>query len=601
MPTIAKAYTNLLSAIEFKEAAQHGMDSNSLKAKEFRERSSYIPSDAYYFPLDADARGCAPGSLLKTINPIHASNLAFDEESCWVGTACTNLWPIKCGRGVEELPSNLAGTLDASDSEWTGWTHLSDGGAVVTLTNLNGIMRTTLTTVGTATYYRFTKTFTAISPAVVAIRARASKNLAAGQLSIRAVVGGSGVAIFQFPAMEAGEWYTGIASNPGSMTSYRLTRTGSFTAGEYIEASYAYAGDGSYVDGSNILNANKGWQANTTTGHVESTRIAIQSASKHILRNAGGDTVLHSSSATGNSLAITSGTAYTVSCYYRLVKGNITGPAQFTLVKSTGGADITKSDTTTHVPVIKEIWRRGCGSSTFSESVTAWPYITISSSANMEARVCAGMIQTGPFMSAYCENSRAAGMLTFNLHASCGLNWNQDFTIIYWKRAHGTANNTLGGYSTDSIGRNGNTIGGGYRFWGKDTGVDSLRLSGSVESAVPFSFSNFQYKWHMVVLRKTGVTLQASFYGIDNPNGSMAEFSLDDSTASTANRYVTQDGRDLQLGGWDQTNACNAYYRDLVVIPGRYVSNDELQKMWNTKFRSFANTVDAANFIETLI
>jgi len=436
MPTIAKAYDNILSAIELEEDTVNGVSSTSFKSIEFIEQSPR-PADAYYFPLDVDARGYAPGNYdTKTINPVQAANLAFDGDGCWVGSAVTNLWPIK---------TDLQG--------WTG------GGTIV------------------------------------------------------------------------------------------------------------------------------------------SSRVSPMGDLKQELTKPGGSTLLQSTTDAANSLVLTSGTNYTLSSYYRHVSGTSYSPTEFKLAKSVGGTPITKTSEAYKIPTIKSQWQRGWGTATYNEATTAWPYLVWTGLDVATARFAGMMIEAKPFVSAWCLNTRGAGLLTWNLYASCGLNWNADYTIVYWKKAHGTdANGTAVGYSIDSIGRNSNTIGGGYRWWGKTAASLTYGISGT---GATLTYSNYQYTWNMHVIKRTGTSLSLRVYGMGT-NGLFLAQSVDDSEA-TANRYVTQDGRDLQLGGWDNSNPTNTYYRDLLVIPGRAMSDAELDKMYNSKLRVFTNYVAAGQMIEGII
>jgi len=284
------------------------------------------------------------------------------------------------------------------------------------------------------------------------------------------------------------------------------------------------------------------------------------------------------SASASNAFSITSGTAYTVSAYFRsTVENTYLTPDGFKLVQSVGGSEIARSEETVTIPAgLWQRWQRGFGTATYLASITAYPWIT----APAGIRICAPMIEARPFVSAYTASSNTAGLLRFNLYNQTGLRWNQDYTIMYWKRMHGTHTNNLSGYNIDSIGRNSNTVGGGCRWWGKDANVDKWRAHWDT-TGVSFTFASYQYKWLFVVLRRLSGILTLQVFSPENRNNPIYASSIDDS-AATDNRYVTQNGYDLQLGGWDNQNPCNSYYRDLVVMPSAGLSDADILLHWNT-------------------
>lgn len=427
MAVIAKANTHTLKALNLEEATAHGLKTSlgeGFRAVEFVEEAPR-PVDAFYFPLDTDARGYAPGDSYPSINPTIASNLAFDEDGVWVGTSAINLWPLKTGN--------------------QGWI----GNAV--------------------------------------------------EFSLRSFVGDL----------------------------------------------------------------------------------------KQTLTKAGGATIAHSSLQLENSFTPLQNTWYTVSAYYRQLSGVLTNLSNFSLSKTNGGSSILRSGEAKVLPSIKEQWQRGWGSAYYTEVVLkAWPWITWTAPTAMQARVCGGMVEAKPFVSAYCLDTRPAGALAFNLHTSIGLNWDEDYTICYWKKMHGTSSNGVDqGYCSDSLGRNSNTVGGGYRWWGKSPGGFDFGFSGS---GVSPTREDMQYRWVLVVLRRYNGTLTLRTYGMGTKGLSSSQ-DVDDSFAGP-DRYVTQNNYDLQLGGWDTANPCNAYYKDLIVLK-RALTNEELDYMYATKLKIYADTI----------
>ncbi len=346
-----------------------------------------------------------------------------------------------------------------------------------------------------------------------------------------------------------------------------------------------------------LKTGNCGWTGTT----VSNSKISIVGDLRQELYKDGTVTRVHSTLGASNSLSIVSGANYTISAYYRDVDGNSISPSQFKLVKSTGGTAIAMTDIRSVIPAIKEQWQRGIRSATYSEAVTAWPYIDWSALPSMTSRFCGMMLEAKPFASAWCYDTRGAGVLAFNLHESCGLNWNEDYTIMYWKRPHGTHDGTAStGHSIDSIGRNSNTVGGGYRYWGKLSGDTLYGFPGTMKTID--DYTKYQYGWHLHVLRRSGTTLTLRVYGI-GVDGLFLSQDVDDSTAVNDDRYVTQNGYDLQLGGWDAGNPCNTYYRDLVVLPGVAMTNDELDKLYRRKLQLRTTGYESSinNLVEGLI
>jgi hypothetical protein len=95
-PIAQIASDSLRAAVELNErgTAQLGVGvRGEFFLRDYIEQSSFRPADAFYFPLDGDASGYAPAGESKTINPIQATNLAFDDSGCFIGRSVTNSWP----------------------------------------------------------------------------------------------------------------------------------------------------------------------------------------------------------------------------------------------------------------------------------------------------------------------------------------------------------------------------------------------------------------------------------------------------------------------------------------------------------------------------
>jgi hypothetical protein len=181
------------------------------------------------------------------------------------------------------------------------------------------------------------------------------------------------------------------------------------------------------------------------------------------------------------------------------------------------------------------------------------------------------------FPTPFTITSRSTSSLEYNFYNSIGMNWGGNWTIIYWKKPIATHNNALTGYSLDSLGCNSNSVGGGYIWWGKNSGSDTI--SGSdIGTIVPSEYFNH---WHMISLSKSGTTLTITEWGIGGKN-----YIRTTSVSSTAaNYYVTQHGYDFKLAGWDNANACNAYYKNLFIIPGTALSSIQLENIYRTQIK----------------
>lgn len=173
--------------------------------------------------------------------------------------------------------------------------------------------------------------------------------------------------------------------------------------------------------------------------------------------------------------------------------------------------------------------------------------------------------------------------LHYNLNRDYGLKWNEDWSLVYWKKPIGTYGaKDLNSYTIDSLGSNSNSVGGGYVWFGKRSG------SNSISESVPGTIDPARYfgQWRMVSLVKSGGVITIREHELD---GTVHVRTVGIST-SRENYYVTQYGYDLKLGGWDNTNACNAAYRDLFFVQ-RALSQDEVQRMFDGGARLSGDTI----------
>jgi hypothetical protein len=171
--------------------------------------------------------------------------------------------------------------------------------------------------------------------------------------------------------------------------------------------------------------------------------------------------------------------------------------------------------------------------------------------------------------------------LSFNLYKEIGMDWSEDWSICYWKKPIATHDQTSSGYNIDSLGSNTNTVGGGYRWWGKDNGSDTIA------SAVPLAIAPTTYfnNWQFISLINTGGTLiiTTTVDGVDHVRTA--------TTGTTAeNYYVNPYGFDFKLGGWDLNSTTNTYFKDLVIVK-RAITATEISEIKNTKMRQYETYV----------
>lgn len=183
----------------------------------------------------------------------------------------------------------------------------------------------------------------------------------------------------------------------------------------------------------------------------------------------------------------------------------------------------------------------------------------------------------------FCTGTSGNGNLSFNLKETIGLNWNGDWSICYWKKPVATSNNNFNGYNIESLGCNGNSVGGGYIWWGKDNGSNVIAGSNS------FNSSDYFNKWQFISLVKSGTSITIKTF-LDN--GTIYNRTVSTSN-SVDNYYVTQYGYDFKLGGWDNGNPTNTYFKELMIIK-KALTNDDINNIYkqlsinknNTRFNN---------------
>ncbi len=282
--------------------------------------------------------------------------------------------------------------------------------------------------------------------------------------------------------------------------------------------------------------------------------------------------------------------SYSVSAYIRHSGGPTPSviPNTFKIAEGTGGAVIENTlirQYPTTSPISTQ-WNRIVRSADYTaESINMTPYIKWDdvSTSDSEYRLYGVQLEKHPFPTPFTASSRSAAQLTYNLNTEIGLDWSTPWTILYWKKAIGT-DDDLTGYSFESLGMNSNSVGGGYDFWGKINGANTLALrSGTVESGnADFLWEDYQYNWHLVAIRYDGSETKLNIYGVNTAPLVIVRAGV----IPSADYYVNQNGYDFQLGGYDLSHQPAAYYRGLTIYK-RELTDDYVTKYYNTKLKIF--------------
>lgn len=173
-----------------------------------------------------------------------------------------------------------------------------------------------------------------------------------------------------------------------------------------------------------------------------------------------------------------------------------------------------------------------------------------------------------------------SGGLEYNLNSSIGLDWSGDWSICYMKKPIGThyGESNLTGYSIESLGCNGNSVGGGYFFWGKTNNSNSMHQVSGGGAFEPITY--FQ-NWQYITMVKSGSTITINTW----LNDSLIRVRTLSTTTTISNYYVTQYGYDLKIGGWDNNNNSWSHFKNLVVAK-RAMTQTELDDYRLTKLKA---------------
>ena len=176
------------------------------------------------------------------------------------------------------------------------------------------------------------------------------------------------------------------------------------------------------------------------------------------------------------------------------------------------------------------------------------------------------------------------GKLQYNLNDSIGLDWNGDWSICYMKKPIGTHTGeaSLTGYGIESLGSNSNSVGGGYIWWGKNNGSNSL--ANTTNSA--FTPADFFNNWQYITLVKSGTGLTIETWLIDR----VTRTRTGTYTSIASNYFVNQYGYDLYLGGWDDNGGCYTHFKNLLVAK-RALTTTELNNFRLNKLKAFKDVI----------
>jgi hypothetical protein len=182
--------------------------------------------------------------------------------------------------------------------------------------------------------------------------------------------------------------------------------------------------------------------------------------------------------------------------------------------------------------------------------------------------------------------------LEYNLYSSIGLDWSKDWSIVYWKKPIGTQEPDLTGYNIESIGCNSNSVGGGYSWWGKNYKDNTVMISGTTGD--PIDPTKYFNTWRMIAIRKSGTTI--TYQEFSPLEGVYSKTLTGINVNNVPNYYVTQYGYDFKLGGWDNANPCNTWFRDLIITK-RLLTDTELSLLYRRPLCSNKDKVNLSNQI----
>lgn len=187
----------------------------------------------------------------------------------------------------------------------------------------------------------------------------------------------------------------------------------------------------------------------------------------------------------------------------------------------------------------------------------------------------------------------ADSYLTYNIKNAYGIDWdNGPWTIMYWTKPVKT-HSGLTGYNLCSVGSNSTS---GYFYFGKQYNTNAfimyVKSVGMVYSAT-FTASDFFENWYFTAVRNDGTNIKLTTFG---------KFGV--RTASVAKPSSTlvyeRSGRDLEMGGWDNSGRSNSIYKDLFITKTA-LTDTEIENIYKTMVKLKRDSVDLHRNIKEVL
>ena len=183
----------------------------------------------------------------------------------------------------------------------------------------------------------------------------------------------------------------------------------------------------------------------------------------------------------------------------------------------------------------------------------------------------------------FSKDTLKMSSLEFNLYEEIGLRWDSEWTIMYWKIPIGTQHKNLTGYNIESLGSNGNSVGGGYIWWGKTSSKNAVAFSPVSGDDRNFNIDDYFNKPHFVALVRTTSGIKCKLLGIGDTS---YEF-ISGMNVPSPNYFVCQHGYDLKLGGYGVTSGtgritCSSMYRNLIAVK-RALNDNEIDRIYKSQ------------------
>ena len=199
----------------------------------------------------------------------------------------------------------------------------------------------------------------------------------------------------------------------------------------------------------------------------------------------------------------------------------------------------------------------------------------------------------------FTSSSRSQGTLSYNLYRDMGLQWNQDWSICYWKIPLATSNRALNGYSLERLGTYyANCNISRYLYYGKDT-TQAVLLPGYAIAGTSYTSSLYFNKLLFVCLRYDSVAHSITIEW----HGALGDIvSTQSLTITEANAYL-YDGSgytrssDLTFSESNNDYQANALFPFGLVVEQRRWTDTEVEYMRKVSTKIKENTLTNSNII----